>query len=589
MASKDEENSTIVIGLDFGTTFSGVAYARSPCDEIQIDTVSNWKSCNGLNADKDKAPTIISYEMKQDGSCPWGYDISADKVSLRWFKLFLVDDGDIPPYLKTTIFLEATKELIRTEGKTAVEVIADYLQELWQHALQTVERTHGGNLIQRSNLHVVATLPAIWPHYARLRMKSAIASAGILDSRRERKTTLSFTSEPEAAALASLQDIKRRPDIKIGDHIIICDAGGGTMDIITYGIASLDPFTVRESVKGDGKLCGGTVVDNAFIHLLKSKIPQDVWDALGYPGVKKIMDSIWEDWIKKSFCKDSTKWEFPGSYLTLGLPLSRSEIEAIHRPVMEDIVSLVMSQINEVRLKYNKAPKFVMLVGGFGKSRHLYDCLRNAVGRRIEVLQAPGERPWSAICRGAVLKGLAQIRSLNPVAVAIDTRISRASYGTLFNATPFDPNMHDAADRCFCEVAQVFQAVEQTNWFITIGAQVATDTPICNEFWQDLEKPDELITVDIVYSESSKPPHRKDSTVKMLCGIVLSHVPNWGRLPRWTNTEGKEFRRFHYELQMLSDGTSLDFSVHHKGKPLGCQNVAIKFMETETLPERDES
>lgn len=79
---------------------------------------------------------------------------------------------------------------------------------------------------------------------------------------------------------------------------------------------------------------------------------------------------------------------------------------------------------------------------------------------------------WSAICRGAVLKGLTQVRSRNQaavsVAVEVEARISRASYGTLFNAMPFDPNMHDAADRCFCEVAQVFQAAEQTTWFVTI-------------------------------------------------------------------------------------------------------------------------
>lgn len=63
--------------------------------------------------------------------------------------------------------------------------------------------------------NVVVTLPAIWPAYAQFRMKEAIEKAGILKARGICDTTLEFISEPEAAALATLQDMSDRADMVV--------------------------------------------------------------------------------------------------------------------------------------------------------------------------------------------------------------------------------------------------------------------------------------------------------------------------------------------------------------------------------------
>jgi molecular chaperone DnaK (HSP70) len=70
-------------------------------------------------------------------------------------------------------------------------------------------------LFNLSTLEVVITLPAIWPHYAQARMRKAARDAGILDDHVAGPTTLRFISEPEAAAIATLQDMTDRPDIKV--------------------------------------------------------------------------------------------------------------------------------------------------------------------------------------------------------------------------------------------------------------------------------------------------------------------------------------------------------------------------------------
>lgn len=40
--------------------------------------------------------------------------------------------------------------------------------------------------------------------------------------------------------------------LKVGDAFVICDAGGGTVDLISYEIVSLKPFELKELVAATG-------------------------------------------------------------------------------------------------------------------------------------------------------------------------------------------------------------------------------------------------------------------------------------------------------------------------------------------------
>lgn len=77
----------IVLGVDFGTTFTGVAYAdsRRP-DAIQV--IQDWRNHEGKLVPAGKVPTKLCYE--RDGSFRWGSliapDASHDDV-LEYFKL----------------------------------------------------------------------------------------------------------------------------------------------------------------------------------------------------------------------------------------------------------------------------------------------------------------------------------------------------------------------------------------------------------------------------------------------------------------------------------------------------------------------
>ncbi len=210
--SGGETDNTVIIGIDFGTTFSGVAFAWSKnIDHVEV--ISNWESVMPSNFDEDKAPTAISFGPKQE--VKWGYNIPSTDEQGMWFKLLLIDDNDLPEEVRDSVKIMEIRAYLQKHNLTTIEVIALFLRHLWNHAIQHITKSVSCNLVNYSRFRIVITLPAIWPEYARVRMKEAAKQAGMLAEREAGETELVFLAEPETAALATLSDMKNRCDIKV--------------------------------------------------------------------------------------------------------------------------------------------------------------------------------------------------------------------------------------------------------------------------------------------------------------------------------------------------------------------------------------
>ncbi|UKZ77423.1 hypothetical protein TrVFT333_005144 [Trichoderma virens FT-333] len=423
----------------------------------------------------------------------------------------------------------------------------DYLRELWKYTLGCIERAEGASIVELSAFKVVVTLPAIWPAYAQFRMKQAIEKAGILNLGNTVDTTLEFISEPEAAALASLQDMSDRADMRTGDHFVVCDAGGGTVDVITYTVISQSPMKVKESVRGDGKLCGATFVDERFRQLLASKIPLASWKKLGEDGIARLINNEWENGIKPQFCNDGRKW-------TIQVPIASRKRDH--------------DQFSCPEIKIS-------------------NCLRQGLKDKIEILQSAGARPWTAVCRGAAIRGLE--KSDNMAESAICSRIARASYGTMCNVDPWREGEHDIRDRELCPLTRVYVAADQASWFLRIGETIKVGKSIELGFHQYLEEPAETISTCLIYSNAPTPSDRCDETVKELCQVRWSSVPNYDELPSWKNPRGQLLKRLAYIIKMTSNGVSLDFEISHDEKIVASKNVAVDYSESGAAARRSVS
>lgn len=116
------------------------------------------------------------------------------------------------------------------------------------------------------------------------------------------------------------------------------------------------------------------------------------------------------------------------------LVLKSEDVKQILEPVIGQVVKLVLEQIRTT----SGEVKAVLLVGGFGTSMYLRERIKEAVSKKIEVIQPP--YGWSAVVRGAVLKGLAQSDPKHSK-IRLTSRIARKHLGTCVGVI-FDEKIH---------------------------------------------------------------------------------------------------------------------------------------------------
>jgi hypothetical protein len=84
--------------------------------------------------------------------------------------------------------------------------------------------------------------------------------------------------EKEAAAIYALHGLDPH-GLDVGDSFVLCDAGGGTVDLISYTIVELYPsLRVAEAAPGSGGLCGSTFLNQKFAEYLIAKLKQPIID-----------------------------------------------------------------------------------------------------------------------------------------------------------------------------------------------------------------------------------------------------------------------------------------------------------------------
>ncbi|KAL6354823.1 hypothetical protein LRP88_12180 [Fusarium phalaenopsidis] len=237
----------------------------------------------------------------------WGFEVDKDTTPITWFKLLLLKEEDLSPELRSSEFLLRARKMARENGKTAIDLIADYLRAIWRHTLESIAKDRGDSVLEAHQFHVVITVPAIWKDYARQDMEKAAKKAGILDRRVAGKTILTFAPEPEPVALSTLHDPGREP--RKGDVYLICDAGGGTVDLITYEITGVDPILMREAVEGTGGLCGGIFIDEEFEARVRNRLSCK-WDQISQSGIKEMLKGDWELSIKPQYKPGNVNKEY---------------------------------------------------------------------------------------------------------------------------------------------------------------------------------------------------------------------------------------------------------------------------------------
>jgi hypothetical protein len=230
----DESNADIVIGIDFGTTFSGIAFAltASITDNItdkstfvnHVKIIKGWPG-NGM---ADKVPSLLTY-TNSDAMPSWGFRAQKQKgVRIPHFKLGLQRDLRIySPVPKNSplggYLTDYNWRHPLLPSKKALNFTTDYLSGIYSYSKERLESHYGNVRLQNQQTAYVITIPAIWGDEAKELTRRAAEDAGI--PRRE----LILITEPEAAAIYCSSKCKQEGGLKVHDRFLICDAGGGTV------------------------------------------------------------------------------------------------------------------------------------------------------------------------------------------------------------------------------------------------------------------------------------------------------------------------------------------------------------------------
>lgn len=346
--------------------------------------------------------------------------------------------------------------------------------------METLTKRYGETFMGMTKVQFVLTVPAVWSDSAKDATLKAAEKAGMGSGK-----DLKLISEPEAAAVYTLKAIQPN-NLKIGDNFIVCDAGGGTVDLIAYKITQLNPLRVEESAVGTGGLCGSAFLNYRFEDHVKRRIGVERYTMMREKKAKTWNMGLkyFEEFVKRNFSEDEhneINVPFPGlpddedAGLDSGfLVMTAEEVKSIFDPVIQEVISLVEGQVNSIRAKGGLVCGIV-LVGGFGQSNYLY----NRMKAHFNSAPPPPytERPthavalsavpsieifhpihsWTAVSRGAVLRGLE--------GSMVVSRRSRWHYGTSY-ATVFDEAKHPIEDRYWSPLWERWMVSDRMQWHI---------------------------------------------------------------------------------------------------------------------------
>ncbi|KAI6080351.1 hypothetical protein F4821DRAFT_273888 [Hypoxylon rubiginosum] len=566
-------NHKLVVGIDFGTTFSGIAWAHTdslrPDRRVWIDDWPSSRSTHG-GVTSSKVPTLLRY--LGNNRIEWGFQIPHDvqpREVLSLFKLGLEPDR----------FQRPVDDIGKSLNLENVDRnITDYLSGIFGHFVHIIHSQIGRSIFENSSVQFVLTVPAIWSENAKQRTLEAFERVPNLPSIH----STSLLSEPEAAAIAAIQELVRT-DLKIDDSFVVVDAGGGTVDLITYTITNLHPLLeVVEATAGTGDICGSSRINDRFAQLLTARFEnEEDWNE------ELLHDAVeyFERRTKKVFNMGSLtqheQFSMPMSGLgrnpTLGinrrgrLSLRAEELHMLFEPEILRTIQLVKEQIALTSVPIRK----ILLVGGFGSSMYLKERLQIAINEDasisndIEILQPPNA--WVSVVNGAVLKGLSLVRPTNFDVPVVKARTGRKHYGHEWGEI-YKASQHlSLHSKRYWDGKNGTWRVPVMNWIIKRGDLVSEDQPFITRYtlgqpvsWGRFNS----LTCTVYADQSSDvAPLARNDNVQVLCRVTadLRNIPE-AQMERKMGVDGIMYYDLHVQLEAVYRSASTEYALIYKGQ-----------------------
>ncbi|PHH83882.1 hypothetical protein CDD83_2874 [Cordyceps sp. RAO-2017] len=442
------ENPDVVVSVDLGTTFTGVAWrtARTP-----VQVINDWPGSGDCG--ERKVPLMLIYNA--DGSISsWGFQCADDDErdgGKRWrdlFKVFLDDSA---------IATAQQQGLAKAPSSTAEarRYTTDFLRRVYGHVKETVERQmglrrHAGGSWADLAVLFLFSVPTTWTRMETINVfKDLVRDAGFGAEALRHEARVDLT-EAEAAAVTTLKTSAVR--FAAGSLFLTVDAGGGTTDLALMRITSADAAVPQmeqvAAVRGVG--IGSTLIDRAFIRLVARRLA-------AWPDVERLQPADLAARMARGHHFHNVKHKFGGSvYMQsvfriqmdgvshtfthggLGvengrLLVTKEEIQSLFDAQIEGVKKCIKEQLDWLSENGDQEDRleFVILSGGLGSSVYVRDRIQQhlAYTSAPRALVIPCQDPQLVVARGLLLDQ--QQKAETGYLSVLATRVARASYGVV--------------------------------------------------------------------------------------------------------------------------------------------------------------
>ncbi|KAI8885306.1 actin-like ATPase domain-containing protein, partial [Backusella circina FSU 941] len=383
-----------------------------------------------------KIPTVLYYDedmkyLKKIGGEANNMFAKRKKngVLLKHFKLLLSNGPELG---------HAEKPWANMENFEVVDAVANFLRDFTEAGLKKMRQAIGDEM-KLDRLGFVIAIPPTWSHEAKNTMKAAVKRANLVSGEFESK--IMFITEAEAAAIYCEKYFSEEFRMDKHQRFMICDAGGGTVDLATYEVTVHEKLgeelVLKELTSSDCESTGSSHLDERFRKYLLKKMKESNIE-YNESGIDDVVAQFCRE-IKPSLNPDleeDIKMELP---LSLGInsdngdesdlivndeiSFNCAELEnEVFKPCIDRILKLIERQLKKIP-EGERQLDAILVVGGFGQSSYLYKKIVDKFENKAIGAKFIGKPPNGdlAISRGAVSFGL------EPRTVS--TNITRYSYG----------------------------------------------------------------------------------------------------------------------------------------------------------------
>jgi hypothetical protein len=434
----------LVVGIDFGTYASGVAWAKTggrtklPRD-YDITVYQLWPRAHLFSYFKTR--TVL---LRSDSGEIIAY---GNEASIEYVTRLRKGEAD-SLQLKENFKLDLTSR-DTAKREQAIRDAVDYLGWLRRQALKAL--MDSGDDVPEEHIGWCITMPVVTVEglegYDSVLRNEVAGPAGFPADDRKK---LMLVAEPEAAAV--YWQVQGQ---QLGERFTVVDAGGGTVDISTLEVTDDDTLD-QIGFQAGGRL-GSSFLDSRFKEMLWSRLAKEHdWHRTTSPNP--------DDWatIMTNWEVDKRTWDFAsGQTYRVRIPRrkdSRSygtdadgagskdtdlEIpgDEILAKVFDPLIAEILAEFDKAQadLPEGSAVEQVLLVGGFGGSRYLQRRLEQHIADKARLTRLPDPRSAEAILRGTVYYGL------NPQFV--HARRMQYTYGCQFFGIRGQPHEKQVAEQ----------------------------------------------------------------------------------------------------------------------------------------------